>query len=156
MTNTAATTVDDEPVEAEDAPPAWETRRVAGPWAIVEIFGHTVRAGTISDAQLGGATMLRIQHPTVPDHDRHGPLSELYGDKALFCVRPCSRADAIRFAEARWRAPAPVPAVAELAAIGDAPIDVDEPWDDDNYTDDDQDDDDMGPNPANDHPQGDR
>jgi hypothetical protein len=114
---------------------------MAGPWAVVEIFGHTVRAGSLSDATIGGATMLRIQHPTVADHDDKGPLTELYGDKALFCVRPCSRDEAIRFAEGRWRAPSPVPAVAELAAIGDAPIDVDEPWDDDNYTDDE---DDMG------------
>lgn len=117
----AEPSTDDTPVEAEAAPPAWEGARVAGPWAIVEIMGHTVRAGSISDAVIAGTTMLRVQHPSVPDHEKAGPLTELYGPGSLFCVRPCSREEATRFAEARWRGqPRPVPVVAELAAVADA------------------------------------
>lgn len=108
----------------EPAPPEWETKREPGTWAIVEIMGHRVRAGTISDAQIAGGTMLRIQHPTVPDHDNTGPLTEYISTAALFGLRPCSRDDAIRIAEIRWRGSDPAVGPAELTAAA-------EDWDDD-------------------------
>lgn len=118
--------------EAADAPPAWENERTPGPWAVVEIMGHQVRAGTISDATIGGAVMLRIQHPTVPDHAGHGPLTEYYSPSALFSIQPCTRDVAVRFAENRWRRPSPTPALAELESIRDADVYDDE---DDGWTD---------------------
>lgn len=36
-------------------------------FAVVELMGHRTRAGAISDATMGGATLLRIEHPTRVD-----------------------------------------------------------------------------------------
>lgn len=68
-------------------------------WAIVELMGHRTRAGLCSDAQLGGATLLRIEHPTVVGADGE-PLVEYYAPAALYAIRPCSE-DEARTA-ARW------------------------------------------------------
>lgn len=125
--------------DPEPAPPAWETNRQGQIWAIVEIMGHKVRAGSISDAAIGGGVMLRIEHPTIADHDDAGPLTELYAQGAQFSIRPCSRAVATEWAENRWRQPiTAVPALAELEAVNPiayddgAGIDEDD-WDGEEY-----------------------
>ncbi len=119
---------DIEIVEAETASPAWEQHRATGVWAIVEIMGHKVRAGSISDAQLGGATLLRIQHPSLPDHDGAGPLTELYSSSALFSVRPCARDTATRWAETHWCAPKESAMVQLTAAADVIDDDFEEPY----------------------------
>jgi hypothetical protein len=119
--------------EPEPAPPLWENARVPGPWAIVEIMGHKVRAGSIADAHIGGATLLRIQHPSVADHDKTGPLTECYGPAALFSVRPCSRDEATDWAERRWRTSRPTPTFGEIRALDAA--DIDDDTYDDSYDD---------------------
>lgn len=87
--------------------------------AVVEIMGHRTRAGAIADAQLGGATLLRIEHPSVTGHDGE-PLAEYYAPSAVFAIHPCSPEDAKRAAEMYWRSPyaagppALSPAFAEL------------------------------------------
>lgn len=125
----SAPEADDTVVDAEPAPPIWEQHRHphAG-WAIVEIMGHQVRAGSVSDIQIAGATMLRIQHPTVADHAGRMPLTECYSSSAIFSYRPCSREAAAHWAEARWQRPQPTPAIAELAALHDAHEEDDDVW----------------------------
>lgn len=87
-------------------------------YAIVEIMGRRTRAGVISDAQLGGATLLRIEHPTAADHTGAEPLTEYYAPQSIFGIRPCSQEEAI--AVCRWAWPEPTPATRELAApLGD-------------------------------------
>jgi hypothetical protein len=59
----------------------------------------------------------------MPDHDGTGPLTELFGPTAIFSIRPCSREEATRCAEARWRhPPRPAPSVAELESAVDADV----------------------------------
>ena len=96
-------------------------------WGVVEIMGHRTRAGMLSDTQIGGATMLRIEHPTLPDHTGVEPLTEYYTPSAIFAIRPCSQEDATKVAESYWRAPKAVPA-ALCAAFDEV---VDDEWDDD-------------------------
>lgn len=110
--------------EIESAPPAWEAQRDAGDWAVVEIMGHRVVAGSISSVAHLGVPMLQVQHPSLPDHADVGPLTEIFAATAIFSIRPCSRADATRWAESRWRRPAEPGPSYELVAGG-----YDDEWD---------------------------
>lgn len=101
----------------------------AGLWAIVEIMGRRTRAGLLSDAQLGGATLLRIEHPTRADHAGAEPLTEYYAAQAIFAIRPCSRDDAEKVAAWAW--PAPPPSRPELAPVFADLVDHDDDFEDD-------------------------
>lgn len=81
-------------------------------YAVVEIMGHRTRPGIVSDAQMGGATFLRIEHPTEP------AMVELYGAQAIFGIRPCDRDEAIRLARFHWKTEADR-TLRALASIGD-------------------------------------
>lgn len=50
--------------------------------AVVEIMGRRTRAGLISDATIGGATLLRIEHPSERGADGE-PLAEYYAPQSL-------------------------------------------------------------------------
>lgn len=95
-----------------------------GMFAIVEIMGHRTRAGLISDAQLGGATLLRIEHPTRVDVDQQ-PIVEYYTPQAIFAIRPCSQGDAETAAGWSW------PEQRVTPALGPAFADVLDDDDDD-------------------------
>ena len=94
-----------------------------GLWAVVEVMGRRTRAGLISDAQLGGATLLRIEHPSAVDHTGAEPLTEYYAPAAIFAIRPCSREDAETVAAWAWHTGRS--AQPELAAPFDELVDVD-------------------------------
>jgi hypothetical protein len=83
---------------------------------IVEIMGHRTRAGHLTDATIGGATMLRIEHPTDPE------LVEYYTPAALFAIRPCSLEQAV--AAASWWARVEPPR--ELTAFDEFVLDDDD------------------------------
>jgi hypothetical protein len=70
-------------------------------YGIVEIMGHRTRAGRLSDAQLGGATLLRIEHPTLTGSNGE-PLAELYAPTAIFSVRLCDEGEAAEVAGWAW------------------------------------------------------
>lgn len=95
-------------------------------YAIVEIMGHRTRAGVISDATLGGAAMLRIEHPTAANGEE--PVTEYYAPQALFAVRPCTEEQAKAVAERCWYVGPPREALP--AAALDA-LDEDDDYDDD-------------------------
>jgi len=82
-------------------------------YAVVEIMGHRTRAGAISDATMGGAPMLRIEHPTATGHDGQA-LVEYYAPASIFAIRPCSREVAEQAAR-YWTPLGPTPAP-ELSA----------------------------------------
>jgi hypothetical protein len=86
--------------------------------AVVELMGHRTRAGAISDAQMGGATLLRIEHPSRADHTGAGQLTEYYAPSAIFSIRPCSAEEAAVVAGWAWgeqvSRPALGPAFAEM------------------------------------------
>lgn len=90
-------------------------------WAVVEIMGHRTRAGAISDASIGGATMLRIEHPIRADHTGDEPLTEYYAPTAIFAIRPCSQDEAEEVALWAWAAPRAMP---ELSPAFDALVDA--------------------------------
>lgn len=96
-------------------------------FAVVEIMGRRTRAGMISDATIGGATMLRIEHPTRADHTGEEPLTEYYAPTAIFAIRPCSPEEATTVAGWAWAAPLDRPA---LAAPFAELVDDDDPDDD--------------------------
>lgn len=75
-------------------------------FAVVELMGHRTRAGAISDATMGGATLLRIEHPHRPDHTGEEPLTEYYAPSAIFSIRPCSADEATAVAARSWADPA--------------------------------------------------
>ena len=74
-------------------------------FAVVEIMGRRTRAGAVGDATLGGATLLRIEHPTRKDHTGVEPLAEYYAPSAIFAIRPCSQDEATKVAEWAWAEP---------------------------------------------------
>ncbi len=86
-------------------------------YAVVEIMGHRTRAGAISDATIGGAPMLRIEHPTAADHTGAEPVTEYYAPQALFGVRVCSREEAEKVAAWAWRVGVPDTPALPAAAI---------------------------------------
>lgn len=92
-------------------------------YAVVELMGHRTRAGVVSDAQMGGATLLRIEHPTRADHTGSDPLAEFYAPSAIFSIRPCSAEEAAAVAGWAWpdkvARPALGPAFDELVDIDD-------------------------------------
>jgi hypothetical protein len=97
-------------------------------FAVVELMGHRTRAGAVSDAQMGGATLLRIEHPTRANHTAEEPLAEYYAPAAIFSIRPCSEEEATKVAAWAWTEPGPRLALSPpLEAL------VDE--DDDDYVD---------------------
>lgn len=99
-------------------------------YAVVELMGHRTRAGMVSDAQMGGATLLRIEHPSRADHSGSEPLTEYYAPSALFSIRPCSQEEAERVAAWSWPDPdrkAIGPALApELDEYVDADVEDDD------------------------------
>lgn len=96
-------------------------------FATVEIMGRRTRAGVISDATIGGATLLRIEHPSRADFSGAEPLTEYYAPQAIFAIRPCSQEEAEKVAAWAWPEPHSVP---ELdPAFRDA-IEVDDEDDD--------------------------
>lgn len=92
-------------------------------YAVVEIFGRRQRAGIISDATMGGATMLRVQHPSRLDY-KGDPLAEFYLPGALFAVRPCSPEEANAINAWAWPEPSTTPALP--AAVGEVWEDPDD------------------------------
>lgn len=90
-------------------------------YGVVEIMGHRTRAGILSDAQMGGATFLRIEHPTEPE------MVEMYGSQAIFGIRPCTRDEAVRIAAWAWKTDAER-TLRALASVGDQYDDDGETW----------------------------
>lgn len=97
-------------------------------YAVCEIMGRRTRAGVISDAQIGGATLLRIEHPSRADFSGDEPLTEYYAPQAIFAIRPCSQEEAEKVAAWAW--PEPHSIQPELSAMFAEAIVVDDEDDD--------------------------
>lgn len=98
-------------------------------WGVVEIMGHRTRAGRLSDAQLGGATLLRIEHPSRTDHTGESPLAEFYAPSAIFDIRLCSPEEAEKVAAWAW--PGAMPARPALSSGFEDLVDGEDDEDDD-------------------------
>lgn len=53
--------------------------------AIVELFGHTRLAGTVSEHSMGGATMIRID---VPETSKNPKFTKFVNPSAVYALNP--------------------------------------------------------------------
>lgn len=56
-------------------------------WAIVEVFGHSRFAGTISEHQIGGCSFVRVD---VPEINGEPAFTKLFGNAAIYSITPVS------------------------------------------------------------------
>ena len=75
-------------------------------WALLEIMGHRQTAGRISEVQIGGATMLRVDVPK-PDSDEIA-VTQYYGGSSIYCMTPCDEKTARKALKRRWGLPSAV------------------------------------------------
>lgn len=71
-------------------------------WAVVELMGHRVRTGIVSEVERFGTKMLRIDLPA-----EEGFVTEFYGGPSIYGIRPVSE-EVGRAAAARSGDPRPV------------------------------------------------
>lgn len=110
-------------------------------WAILELFGHTVIAGFVSEETMFGAKLLRIDVPTVDE--QHPGFTKYYGGAAIYGMTPTTEAHA-RAAAAQIRVrPVTLYVLPEPKRLA-APV-AEYPRDDRFDDDDDDDDDDEEP-----------
>jgi hypothetical protein len=74
-------------------------------WAILELMGHRRLGGKVSEVEMFGAKMCRIDVPHATDPDKTF-VSQLYGGASIYCLTPCTE-EAAR-AVAKLSQPAPV------------------------------------------------
>ncbi len=58
-------------------------------WAIVEIFGHSRYAGTVSEHTIGGCSFVRVD---VPEVEGEPAFTKLFGNAAIYSITPVSEA----------------------------------------------------------------
>jgi hypothetical protein len=71
-------------------------------WALVELFGHNRIAGKVTEAEIGGGSLIRVDVPAVKDRD---PLTKYYNVKAIYGITPVDEETAKRMAESIDSAP---------------------------------------------------
>ena len=54
-------------------------------WAKVELFGHNVIIGKVSETMLAGGAFLRVD---VPAFDKLPAFTRFYGPGAIYCISP--------------------------------------------------------------------
>jgi hypothetical protein len=65
-------------------------------WALVELFGHNRVAGKVTEAEMGGGALIRVDVPAVKDRE---PLTKYYNVKAIYAMTPVDEATARRMAQ---------------------------------------------------------
>lgn len=107
-------------------------------WAIVELMGHNVIAGYVTEAVIGGTAMLRVD---VPATDSQQPYTKFFSGAAVYAITPTQEDTARTAAERLNRRPIDtwiVPDRPRLAQVAD----VDPSYEpEDEYDDYDEDDD---------------
>ena len=71
-------------------------------WAIIELFGHQVIAGEVSEQIIAGQGFVRVDVPKV---DNQEPYTKLYGHNAIYCITPTDEATARATTKALNRPP---------------------------------------------------
>jgi hypothetical protein len=71
-------------------------------WALVELFGHNKIAGKVTEAELGGGSLIRVDVPSVKERQ---PITKYYNVKAIYGITPVDEATATRMAESIDAAP---------------------------------------------------
>ena len=71
-------------------------------WALVELFGHNRIAGKVSEAEMGGGSLIRVDVPAVKDR---APLTKYYNVKAIYALTPVDEATCMEMAKSIDAAP---------------------------------------------------
>jgi hypothetical protein len=74
-------------------------------WCIIELMGHRKLGGLLSEEEVAGAKMLRIDIPHPNETDRFR-ATQFYGGAAVYCITPTT--EEIARAVANAYVPAPV------------------------------------------------
>jgi len=72
-------------------------------WAVVEVLGHHVYAGRVTETTLAGVAFLRVDIPELPD--RAAAFTKYVGGSSIYAITPCTEAVARRVAEERRARP---------------------------------------------------
>jgi hypothetical protein len=79
-------------------------------WAILELMGHRRLAGFVTEAEVAGTKLLRLDvyapEPPDTDEDERPVATQLYGGAAIYCITPTT--EEIARAVAATRRPEPV------------------------------------------------
>lgn len=71
-------------------------------WALIELFGHNRIAGRVTEAEMGGGALIRVDVPSVKDRQ---PITKYYNVKAIYGITPVDEATARQMAESIDAAP---------------------------------------------------
>jgi hypothetical protein len=71
-------------------------------WALVELFGHNRVAGRVTEAEMGGGSLIRVDVPAVKDRDA---LTKYYNVKAIYALTPVDEETAKQMAASIDSAP---------------------------------------------------
>lgn len=71
-------------------------------FAIVELFGHQVIAGKVSEQVIGGQGFVRVDVPTT---DAQEGFTKFYGAGAVYAITPCNEETMLAAVEGLQRKP---------------------------------------------------
>jgi hypothetical protein len=98
-------------------------------WAILELMGHRKLAGYVSEVEVAGRGMLRLDVPRAAAESDSWRATQFYSPQALYCLTPTDEATARALASrnqpepvTRWELPAAVPPVDEPEAVEEDPL----------------------------------
>lgn len=61
-------------------------------FAIVELFGHQIIAGKVSEQVIGGQGFIRVDVPAVEGYEA---FTKFYGAGAIYAITPCDEGTAL-------------------------------------------------------------
>ena len=56
-------------------------------FAVVELFGHQIIAGKVTEQVIGGQGFVRVDVPTIEDQEG---FTKFYGAGAIYAITPCN------------------------------------------------------------------
>jgi hypothetical protein len=65
-------------------------------WCIVELFGHQVTAGRVTEQTIGGCAFIRVD---VPAYGNSPPVTHFYGHGAIYCMTPVDQETVLRIVQ---------------------------------------------------------
>ena len=67
-------------------------------WCILEVMGHRKIVGYVTEVELAGAKMLRVDAP----RSMGGRATQLYPPSSVYCLTPCSREAVEKYVAGDW------------------------------------------------------
>lgn len=74
-------------------------------FAIVELFGHQVMAGLVSEQMIGGQGFVRVDVPSI---EGQAGFTKFYGAGAVYAITPCDEATMLAAVQGLQRKPVEV------------------------------------------------